>query len=403
MGRRVGRDLRELLISGGMGLAASLLLPLTPVALVLCLVGGLGLPVLVEVVGVTRRMAGARRRRSTPAIASAYAPLPAGVLGRVRTILTDPATWRDLAWLAVQVPAGILAIVLAGLWLTGAQGILMPLIYALVPRDTRFDYQGIPITDWKTAFLVIPIGVLAVLAAYWGPRAYFAGEGRLARRLLAPTTAARLAAQVEHLAQTRAAAVDASAVELRRIERDLHDGAQARLVALTMNLGMAQDMFDTDPDAAKALLADARAGARQATSELRDLVRGIHPPLLADRGLPGALQALALASSIPVDLDVRLDRRLAAPVESAAYFTVAEALANAIKHSGASRIAVSVVDDEGSLRLRVHDDGSGGADPAGGTGLRGIQRRLAPFDGTVRVTSPAGGPTLVEAELPCAS
>ncbi|MEV0715755.1 histidine kinase, partial [Asanoa sp. NPDC050611] len=234
-------------------------------------------------------------------------------------------------------------------------------------------------------------------------RLYIAGAPVVARGLLAPTGAARLSARVEQLAETRAAAVDASAAELRRIERDLHDGAQARLVALNMNLGMAEAMFDSDPDTARSMLADARAGARTAMSELRDLVRGIHPPLLADRGLPGAIQALALASSIPVDLDLRLDRRLPAPMESAAYFVLAEALANAIKHADADRITLSVTDLGSRLSLRLSDDGRGGADPARGTGLRGIERRLAAFDGTLRLTSPPGGPTVVEMELPCAS
>ncbi|MGI5152820.1 sensor histidine kinase [Plantactinospora sp. CA-294935] len=138
-------------------------------------------------------------------------------------------------------------------------------------------------------------------------------------------------------------------------------------------------------------------------SELRDLVRGIHPPMLADRGLAGAAESLAAASPVPVALDLRLGRRLGAPVESAAYFVLAEALANAIKHSGATRIEMSIVDEKAQLRLRVHDGGRGGADPALGTGLRGIERRLGAFDGSVTVTSPSGGPTLVEAVLPCGS
>jgi signal transduction histidine kinase len=178
-----------------------------------------------------------------------------------------------------------------------------------------------------------------------------------------------------------------------------------RLVALTMNLGMAEDAIEADPAGAKALLAEARASASAALSELRDLVRGIHPPVLADRGLVSAVQALALtlASSIPIELELRLDRRLGAPVESAAYFVVAESLANAVRHSGAHRIQVSVVDSGPALRITVRDDGRGGANPARGTGLRGIQRRLSAFDGTLRIASPLGGPTVLDMELPCAS
>jgi signal transduction histidine kinase len=241
--------------------------------------------------------------------------------------------------------------------------------------------------------------MIPFLFARW----YIVAEGWVAARLLAPTGAALLAARVEKLAETRAAVVDASAAELRRIERDLHDGAQARLVALAMNLGMAEDLFETRPETARAMLAEARADARSAMGELRDLVRGIHPPILSDRGLPGAVLALSIVSSIPVDLDVRLDRRLSAPVEAAAYFAVAELVANAIKHSGASTVRVAVEDADTRLVIRVHDDGCGGASFSGGGGLVGIRRRLAAFDGTLRVTSPAGGPTLVEMELPCGS
>ncbi|MEJ3749331.1 sensor domain-containing protein [Actinomycetes bacterium KLBMP 9797] len=401
--KRAWREWRRVLASAGIGLAALALLLVTLATLVLSLVG-IGLPMFVAVTGEVRRLAGVQRRRSTPPIETPYAPLPDGLLAQARALLTEPATRRDLAWLAVQVPVGLVALLIVGLWTSAAQGVLMPLLRWLLPPSVDdLTYQAIPVDDMRTAWLVVPIGFLVGVAAYHLPRLFLAGEAWLARWLLAPTAAARLATRVERLTETRAAVVDASAAELRRIERDLHDGAQARLVALTMNLGMAEDLFDTDPDTARAMLADARAGARTAMSELRDLVRGIHPPMLADRGLPGAVQALALASSIPVELDVRLDRRLSAPVESAAYFVLAEALANAIKHSRAGQVWLSVEDRGARLALRVRDDGRGGADPARGTGLRGIERRLAAFDGTVRVDSPAGGPTVIEMELPCGS
>jgi signal transduction histidine kinase len=170
-----------------------------------------------------------------------------------------------------------------------------------------------------------------------------------------------------------------------------------------MNLGIAEDLLDSDPAQARAILTEARAGAHLALTELRGLVRGIHPPLLAERGLAGALQAVVRASPVPVDLDARLDRRLAPPLESAAYFVLVEAVTNAVKHSGSARIRLTVDDRGSALLLRVADDGRGGADPLRGSGLRGIERRLAAFDGTLRVSSPAGGPTVVEAELPCAS
>ena len=176
-----------------------------------------------------------------------------------------------------------------------------------------------------------------------------------------------------------------------------------RLVAMSMSLGMAEDVIDADPAGAKAMLAEARVSAGAALSELRDLVRGIHPPVLADRGLVGAVRALALSSSIPVDLDLRLDRRLAVSVESTVYFVVAEALTNAIRHSGAGRVLITMTDDGSTLRVTVRDEGRGGADPSRGSGLRGIQRRLSTFDGRLRISSPPGGPTVLDMELPCES
>lgn len=223
-------------------------------------------------------------------------------------------------------------------------------------------------------------------------------QAHLAERLLHP--AASLRARVDELARSRAAVVDAQATELRRIERDLHDGAQARLIALRMNLGLAKSA--TDPEKVRALLEEAWESAGLALRDLRDLVRGIHPPVLSDRGLPGALQAAALLCPVPVDVDVDLPDRPEAPVESAVYFAAAEALTNIAKHSGASRAWVELRHAAGVLRLRVGDDGRGGADPAAGTGLAGIRRRLSAFDGALTVRSPVGGPTELTVEVPCA-
>jgi signal transduction histidine kinase len=397
--RRALRDLRHMLASTGLGLAAlGLLLP-TAFALVLCILPPVGGPALRTVAGLARRLADRQRRRVEPAVPSPYSAAP----GRIRDILPDPTFWRDTAWLGVYGLCAFPAMLVWGLWLSGLQGLAMPILYWLLPADIDLTFQALPITSFTRSFIAVGMGAVVLVAAYVLPRWYRTGEALLTRWLLSPTAAARLSARVEQLVETRTAAVDASAAELRRIERDLHDGAQARLVALTMHLGMAEDMFDTDPAAARAMLADARAGAHSAIGELRDLVRGIHPPMLADRGLAGAAEALAAASPIPVELAVRLERRLSAPVESAAYFVLAEALANAIKHAGAARIEVSVVDEMVHIRLRVRDDGRGGADRSRGTGLRGMERRLAAFDGTVTVSSPRGGPTEIEAVLPCGS
>jgi signal transduction histidine kinase len=210
-----------------------------------------------------------------------------------------------------------------------------------------------------------------------------------------------LAGRVQRLTETRGHAVDTAAAELRRIERDLHDGAQARLVALGMNLRAAERILPTSPHAALALVAEARETSVRALNELRGLIRGICPPVLADRGLGHAVHALVLDTPLPTTLDIELPGRLSAPVESACYFAVAEALANASKHSGARSAQIRIRHREGMLRIEVSDDGTGGADPAQGTGLAGVERRLGTFDGILAVNSPPGGPTMIAMEVPC--
>ena len=212
----------------------------------------------------------------------------------------------------------------------------------------------------------------------------------------------RLTNRVQRLSETRTDAVDTAAAELRRVERDLHDGAQARLVALGMSLRAAERLFATSPGAALALVGEAREMSSRALTELRDLVRGILPPVLADRGLGDAVRALALETPVNARLDIDLPGRLAAPVESAAYFAVAEVLANAAKHAHARTVDIHMRHDGDVLRIAVTDDGVGGADPAMGSGLRGVERRLGTFDGILAVNSPPGGPTIVVIEVPCA-
>jgi signal transduction histidine kinase len=219
---------------------------------------------------------------------------------------------------------------------------------------------------------------------------------------LRSTPDADLAGRVARLTESRGHAVDAAAAELRRIERDLHDGAQARLVALGMNLRAVERVLPGSPQAALALVAEARETSVRALNELRDLIRGICPPVLADRGLGHAVQALVLDTPLPTALDVDLPGRLPAPVESACYFAVAEALANAVKHSGARHAGIRIMYAAGLLRIEVADDGVGGADPEQGTGLQGVERRLGTFDGIMAVSSPLGGPTMIVMEVPCA-
>ena len=232
------------------------------------------------------------------------------------------------------------------------------------------------------------VGIAIVLAAEY------------AATLLSSPRRAEMAERIETLESTRAGAVDAQETELRRIERDLHDGAQARLVALGMSLGMAEQKLAEDPQRAGELLAEARIGAEHALRELRDLARGIHPPVLADRGLEAALASLASSTPLPVGLSVQVTPRPAPAVESAAYFVAAEALANAAKHARAQRVDITVVRHDGSIELEVRDDGQGGADPEG-AGLRGLRRRVEALDGSLAVISPRGGPTTIRAELPC--
>jgi len=226
----------------------------------------------------------------------------------------------------------------------------------------------------------------------------------LTRRTIVADIRAReamLSARVDQLTETRAEVVDSAAAELRRLERDLHDGAQARLVALGINLRTAERLIKTSPDEATSLVAECRDTATLALSELRDLVRGIYPPVLADRGLGDAVRALALDCPVLVTTDIRLAGRPPAPVESAVYFAVAEALSNAAKHAQATSSFVRVAFADGMLRAEVHDNGIGGADPGDGTGLAGMERRLGAFDGILAVSSPVGGPTIIAIEVPC--
>jgi signal transduction histidine kinase len=269
------------------------------------------------------------------------------------------------------------------------------LVQALVFSHYTYDYEWY---GWLRDQLYFP--ELVLLAA-----ACVTGGFVLTRRTIVADVRARrsgLTARVERLARTRADAVDSAAAELRRLERDLHDGAQARLVALGINLRTAEKLIEVSPPAAAALVADCRNTATLALSELRDLVRGIYPPVLADRGLGDAIKALALDCPVLTLTDIQLPGRPPAPVESAVYFAVAEALSNAAKHAEAKTILIRVTHERGMLRVQVDDDGVGGADPASGTGLAGMEQRLGAFDGILAVSSPAGGPTIVVIEVPCA-
>jgi signal transduction histidine kinase len=228
-------------------------------------------------------------------------------------------------------------------------------------------------------------------------------EGGLARRLIGSRSDKEVEAQLRDVERRRSAAVDSAEAERRRIERDLHDGAQQRLVALAAELGAARTKFDTDPEAARALVEDAHEEAKAALKEIRDLVRGIHPVILEDRGLDAALSAVVARSPVPVRLEVSLTPRPAAEVESAAYFVVSEALTNVARHAQATRAEVAIARAGNRLVIEVRDDGIGGADASVGTGLQGLRERVVGLGGDLHVISPPGGPTTISVELPCAS
>ena len=329
-------------------------------------------------------------------IAERYAPRPDEALtftGRLRWLATDPATWRDLLWTAANLVACILAALPAAIIVTGLAEFIGPELTREIPP---------PAFPGNTAGTLIVLGLAIASAGLLAAPALLLGYGLLARSVLTPDGEAELALRVRQLTQTRTEALDTGAAEIRRIERDLHDGAQARLVAMGMTLDAAGQVIDTNPEAARALVLEARDASVKALAELRALVRGIHPPVLADRGLADAIRALALDTPARINLASELTGRPPEPVESAAYFAVSELLANVSKHAEARQTWVDIRHTDGMLRIGVTDNGHGGAEPARGTGLRGIERRLAAFDGVVAISSPPGGPTAVTMEIPCA-
>ncbi|KUM97819.1 histidine kinase [Streptomyces cellostaticus] len=336
-----------------------------------------------------------------------YRPVPKDANPWTRTVLmlADPATWRDLRWLPVHMTAGFFTALLPALL------VLYPLEgFALAAGLWRvmskaeggpYWYTFVPVGSNVTAFAAAAVAAVLLVVAHRYTPSLLTAHFRLTRAVLAPGQA-QLAERVRVLTETRRDAVDTSAAELRRIERDLHDGAQARLVAMGMDLGTVEALLEKNPAKARKLLAQARRNSAEALEELRDLVRGIHPPVLAERGLGDAVRALALRLPLPSEVSVELSGRADAPVESAAYFAVSEVLTNAVKHSGADRAWVDVHHADGMLRITVTDNGRGGAVIGAGSGLTGVERRLGTFDGVVAVSSPAGGPTLVTMEIPCA-
>ncbi|MFG2426976.1 sensor domain-containing protein [Streptomyces sp. NPDC048590] len=374
---------------------------------------GVGLVTTPWVTGLVRRHADRRRRLadawSAIRIPVPYRPFPrdsrTGFVGqaeRTAHILKDPATWRDLRWLLLDMTAGYVLLVLAfGLLLYPVEGLVLAAGLWRVFEDDTYWYAFVPVNSQATGLMAAALGVALLHLGLRASRPLLRLHFVLARSSLAPAPQ-ELSRRIDHLTETRHEAVDTAASELRRIERDLHDGAQARLVAMGMNLGAIEALVEKDPAQAKKMLAMARTSSAEALTELRDLVRGIHPPVLAERGLGDAVRALALRMPVASEVAVELPGRADAPVESAAYFAVSETLTNAVKHSGADRVWVDVHHADGMLRISVTDNGRGGASAGTGSGLSGIERRLGTFDGVLAVSSPVGGPTMVTMEIPCA-
>ncbi len=332
-----------------------------------------------------------------------YRELPeAGTGARLHAYLSDPATGRDVRWLAAELTVGQ---ALAAIPAVGAFLSVLSVGYVIefwFRRNDQFYYGIGNLQDphRKLALVLALVIVLPIVTLFLAKPALRAYTW-LQHLLLSPAETVRLATRITELTRSRDDAVDTQAAEIRRIERDLHDGAQARLVSLGMSLGMAEKLLAADPDAAQQLLAEAKASTGLALSELRELVRGIHPPILADRGLAGAAEALALNSAVPIELSTNLPGRPPAPVESAMYFALTEVLTNLAKHSGATNAWIRITHEAGRLCVMVGDNGHGGATMPEGGGLAGVARRLAGFDGIVGVASPIGGPTIVTMELPC--
>jgi signal transduction histidine kinase len=363
--------------------------------------------------GAARALAAATRRAAGRLLGEHLPPPPPR-----HARLGDGPGWRAMAYLMLKLPAGLAECYAVGIfWVAGLVDLTYPFWWLSfrnhspgvrlnpVPVITPFDWSGtgghFRVTTFPGTFAAFGAGVGMLLAAPWVTRAVVAADRWLVRGLLGP---GRTALRLQDLEQTRALAVDDAAARLRRLERDLHDGAQIRLATLAMNLGMARKKLGdegTVPDlaAARELVGAAHGNAKDALVELRELARGIHPPVL-DNGLADALASLAATSAIPAELAVSVPVRPTPAIETIAYFCAAELLANAAKHSHATTIKIFITERAGLLALQITDDGLGGADPSRGSGLSGLAQRVAVVDGRLDIASPPGGPTKVTVELP---
>jgi signal transduction histidine kinase len=328
-----------------------------------------------------------------------------GVWAKLVAPFRDRTTWKELLylWLVQPVLSVVNFTVAVTAWAVPLWAITLPIYAVHWPSAAPELWPGERLHTWHEVIPVAVGGVVVLPLVPWIIRGFAAVDRALARWGLSQSRTRALEERIDTLRETQARSVDIAIADRRQIERDLHDGAQQRLLTLGMDLGMALEKFETDPQGARALVGDAHVELQRAIGELRNLARGIHPAVLTDRGLDAALSALAARSPIAVRLDVSLSERPPASVEATAYFIVAEALTNAARYARASAIDVHVHGERDRLHIEVRDDGVGGAEERPGGGLAGLADRASSVEGSLRITSPAGGPTVIAAELPCGS
>jgi signal transduction histidine kinase len=396
---RTARDLKFLIAGQPMQLAGPALLAFPWLVWVPVKVLPIAVAILVPVLAllvIAPALTAAQRLRARSLLGTELAAPAVGQGSRWQRLGTAEglqSAWQQLGYYLVVGPALACGVwLLLALW---AGGLALSLLYVYV-----WAFPGGDAT--ADAYLTV-LGLIMLAAAPWLGGVLARLDTRACLALLGPGPAAELARRVERLTHSRADVLNAADSERRRIERDLHDGAQQRLVSLAMNLGMARHTLADLPDEARQVIDDAHLEAKEALAELRNLVRGLHPAVLEDRGLDAALSGIAARAPLPVRVQVDMAHRAAPAVEAVAYFIVSEALVNVARHAGAAAAEVEVRLTGDILQVRVTDDGQGGADAGRGTGLASLARRAASVDGTLRVTSPAGGPTTISAELPCGS
>ncbi|MFF9240889.1 sensor histidine kinase [Streptomyces sp. NPDC014801] len=376
------------------------------------LVTFLGIPVLAAALAGCRGFGALERARARGLLGLDVAdPEPLRVrkrslMGWIGAVLKSGSSWRHVLYALLQFPWAVFSFAVAvAFWAYGWAMLTYPLWFWVFPMYAGQgglqlygdEHHRIYLDNPFEITVTVLVGAVFTMAAPWIVRALTAVDRLMVAGLLGPS---RLGARVVELESDRGVVVDTAAADLRRIERDLHDGAQARLVNLAMDLGLAKEKLREDPRAAARMVDEAHGEVKTALQELRDLARGIHPAVLTDRGLDAALSAVASRCPVPVRVEVDLPSRPAPAIEGIAYFTVSELLQNISKHSGARSATVDVWRADDRLMLQVMDDGVGGAAPGAGTGLRGLTERLSAVDGILAVDSPAGGPTRITAELP---